>query len=203
MKRMISRMWTGTDTRLNGIMALILVGLIALGCTCGKDFDLANLAKNIEKETKSTPSDIAEKETPEEVDSADASTGDVPSEAQSEALARRTVLDFNEAIKNRDFSDFHSTVSKPFQKEATPERFESVFKDFIDTNPDLSDVSTLPAIFAAEPAIQRELGFKTLKLLGKFETSPRPAQFLLKYIPEGKDWKLISIQISTKDTTLR
>jgi hypothetical protein len=39
MKNLISGMMYGKSNKANGLMALIVVSLIALGCTCGKGFE--------------------------------------------------------------------------------------------------------------------------------------------------------------------
>ena len=58
-------------------------------------------------------------------------------------------------------------------------------------------ISDLEADFSPEPAIGREVGFKTLKLSGKYPTSPNVTKFELNYIPEGKEWKLSKIEVDT------
>jgi len=108
-------------------------------------------------------------------------------------------MDFNAAIQSADFTDFHRTISKPFQKQVTPERFKQVFQVFIDADIDFREIRTLDADFTSTPAVESSLGVKTLKLKGFYPTSPRNTRFDLKYIPEGQDWKLIAIEINTKD----
>lgn len=204
MKKFTLELFFGKDNRISGLSALIIVGLIALGCTCNKDFNLqsntgasnssnpySNTSGNSSTRTSSTPDS--------DVEEADASTGKVPSDAQLQQLVRETILDFNDAIQSEDFNEFHSKVSKPFQKEASPERFKEVFKDFMNNNIDFREISDLQAEFTTPPSVGREIGYKTLSINGSYPTTPRRTKFDLKYIPEGKEWKLISIRVSTKD----
>ncbi len=128
----------------------------------------------------------------------DASTGEVPDEAQLQAMAKETMLDFNDAIQDEDFSGFYDNISKVWQKETSPEDLEKGFKVFMDKNADFSQIRKLEADITETPKIKRELGYKMLNLSGVYDTSPLPTKFDLKYVPQGKDWKLSYIRVSTK-----
>jgi len=197
MKRFISELIDGKDGRVNGLIALGLISMVALGCTCNKYFgDLAET--NSSNSTTVSNTTKPEPEMPA-VSKPDASKGEVPTDPQSQELARETILDFNDAIQSGDFSTFHGNVSKPFQRQASPAKMEDAFKAFIEAKPDFSEVKTLTATFSPSPSIQRQSGVRHLQVKGYFETSPRRMNFDLKYIPEGKDWKLISIEVNTRD----
>lgn len=208
MKNLINKLLFGKD-KFSGVLALVIVSLIALGCTCGKDFDLANIGKD-ETNTARTAanSDDSNEDatdasaTPSKTSStkADASTGEVPSEEQLQDLVKTTLLEFNAAVMSEDFTDFHSNICKPWQKQTSPESLKSVFQGFIDKNIVIGSISSLDAEFSPEPTVGREVGFKTLKLKGKYPTSPRVTKFELNYIPEGKEWKLSKIEIDTTST---
>ena len=114
-------------------------------------------------------------------------------------LARTTVLDFNDAIQSGDFNDFHATLSKPFQKEASADKLEGVFNEFIKAKLDFREVRNLDAKFTAEPEIVKQAGYDMLQLKGQYATTPRKTNFELKYINEDGEWKLSSININTKD----
>ncbi len=195
MKKFATTLLFGKDARLNGLIAFAIVGAIALGCTCTKN--LGDFGKK--EEVTNTASNSTSPPTPDRPSKPDASTGDVPSEPQSQELARATILDFNDAIQSGDFSDFHRTISKPFQRQASPEKMEDAFKAFIEAKVDLSEVRTLTANFSPSPSIQTTRGVKNLQIKGNYATSPRRMNFDLKYIPEGSDWKLIAIEINTKN----
>jgi len=59
MKHTIVAILFGKDTKFSGIIAFSVVAMIALGCTCGKNFDLANLGKtdNSSSTASNTPTD--------------------------------------------------------------------------------------------------------------------------------------------------
>lgn len=195
MKNTASELLWGKNTVLNGIIALSIIAVIALGCSCNKEF--GDLGKTDNSTTASnTTSTTNTLNTP--VTKADASTGQVPTDDQIQEMAKTTVLDFNDAIQKEDFTVFHRNISKPFQKEASPERFKQVFKSFIDANIDFSEIRSKPA-YLRPTTVDKSRGTTTLNLKGSYATSPRPTNFYLKYIPEGKEWKLIALEIDTTD----
>lgn len=197
MKKLAAELLFGKNSMFSGIIALSIVSAIALGCTCGKT--LSDLGKNDDSTTASNTSSTSNTSDAPPVKKADASTGQVPPNEQLQDLARTTILDFNDALQSKDFSDFHRNISKPFQKEASPERFREVFKSFIDAGIDFKEVRSLTANFTSPATIDKSVGGKQLKLKGNYATSPRRTNFELKYVPEGDEWKLIYIEINTKD----
>ncbi len=192
MKEFVSRLLFGKDTLFNGLVALGIIGAIALGCTCPKDLGNSGTSNS----SNSTSTSNTSSSSPSKPD---ASTGEVPTEPQLQEIARTTILDFNDAIQKGDFTDFHKTMSKPFQKQASPTKLKDVFKAFVDAKLDFKEVRTLDASFSPAPEVESGTGGKVLRLKGNYPTKPRRTNFELKYIPEGKDWKLISIEIYTKD----
>lgn len=199
MKQLLREIVFGKNTKLNGLLALSVVLLIALGCTCGKNFDLSNIGK--EDNTTRTSSNTADNSTSTTTKTtytkADASKSEMPSDAELQDMAKGTLMDFNDAVQKADFYDFHSKISKPWQKQTTPESLKTTFQGFIDKGISIASIRSLDADFSPSPEIGREVGYKTLKLNGKYPTSPNVTKFELNYIPEGKDWKLSKIVVDT------
>lgn len=192
MKKLATALLFGKDSRLSGLIAFAIVGAIALGCTCNKEF--GDLGKSNDSER--APASNSSSETPSR---ADASTGEVPTERQAQELARTTLMDFNDAIQKGDFEDFHRTISKPFQKQASPERLRDVFTVFVDANADFSSARHMTAEFSPSPSVEKKSGINHLHLKGRYPTSPRKTNFDFKYIPEDGEWKLVAIEVNTKD----
>src|SRR5687768_16233424 len=82
MKTTISNLLLGKNNVISGLIALALVATIALGCTCGKNFDLANIAKNAEKGSTNTSSDDSEADS------------DLPEKDLLDALVAETTANF-------------------------------------------------------------------------------------------------------------
>lgn len=200
MKTFAASLFFGRDNRISGLIAFTVVMLIALGCTCDKQFGIGNTETGNSGTTTSNSTTTSSNSTSTTTTPSkpDASTGAVPTDAQLQEMTKETVLAFNAALQSEDFTSFHRSVSKPFQKQVSPEKFKQVFQSFIDAGIDFSQISSLTADFTDKPVIETTMGYKTLKLVGVYPTSPRNTKFDLKYIPENKDWKLISIEINTK-----
>lgn len=202
MKKFALDLFFGRNNRVSGFIAFTILGLIVLGCTCNKDFKFGTNSggnSGTVANTSGSPTPNPTSTPKKDVEDADASTGKVPSDEQLQELVKDTVLDFNDAIQSKDFTSFHSNISKPFQKQASPDRFKEVFAEFMDNNINFREVNDLEADFSDTPKVGKESGYTVLTLNGTYATSPRRTKFELKYIPEGKEWKLIFIRISTKD----
>ncbi len=198
MRRLIKELMLGKGNALSGIIALGIVSAVALGCTCGKNFDLSNLGKKDDTNRAVVNTDTTPDATPTESKLSGKPRGDVPSEQDLEELTQTTLADFNNAVQSGDFTDFHSKVSSVWKKTSTPETFNTGFKEFIDKKIDVSGVKGKTATFDSEPKVERKRGYKVLTANGKYDTYPLPVRFQTEYLQEGGDWKLISIRIDTR-----
>jgi hypothetical protein len=194
MKKLIHEIFFGKNTLLSGLMALFVVGSIALGCNCNKDL-LSNTAKDENTAPASSPATT----TTTSSTKPDASTGKAPTDDQMQTMVRKTVLDFNDAIQSGDFTDFRSTCSKPFQKQASADKMEGVFHEFVEAKLNFKAVKDLDARFTSAPEVVKDSGYKVLVAKGVYATTPRKTNFELKYLAEGENWNLNSIEINTKD----
>lgn len=199
MKHLISNLFFGSGNLLSGSIALSIVLLVALGCTCGKNLDLSNISSNSNSSSTTSTDDETTPAKPTYT-KADASKGEMPSAAELQDMVKATLLDFDEAVKSEDFADFYSHICQPWQKQTSPDKLKTSFQPFIDKHISISNIKSLDAEFSPEPEIGREVGYKTLKLEGKYDTSPNLTKFEINYIPEGKDWKLSKIVVDTTET---
>ncbi|HEY8560850.1 MAG TPA: hypothetical protein VIL74_10785 [Pyrinomonadaceae bacterium] len=179
----------------SGLIAIAVVSAIGLGCFCNKDkFEgLSNTGPATSPSTAASPSPAATKS----YTKADASKAEVPSDDEMQDMVKRTMLDFNAALQKEDFNDFHKSVSKVWQKQITPEKFKESFQDFINGEADFGEISSMQAKFTSPASITKSTGVKTLESRGEYATSPNATEFELKYIAEGKDWKLIGLKVYT------
>jgi len=128
-------------------------------------------------------------------DRADASRGEIPEGDELQEMVQKTLVEFNDAIQADDFTDFFQTISKLWQRQSSPAKLKDTFQLFIDRKIDIGAVRTMEADFTSNPRVDDNKGFKELILEGRYDTSPNPTKFELKYTPEGKNWKLTGISV--------
>ena len=182
MKTFISKALFGRDN-LSGILALCLIALIALGCTCGRNIDLSNLGKNSNSTTANASSDDAE--------------DGMPSKDRLDALVAETTADFNYAITTNDFSKMYEKSSFDFQNSYTEEAFKNSFKDFVSkkrvVSPILAKAVTMEPELSPKPTVRTEQGLEILVVKGKYATKPLPLTFEYEYVKRSDEWKLLKL----------
>lgn len=191
MKKLFTNILCGKDTTLNGIIALGLVALIALGCTCGKNFDLANLAKNDNTSRSSSNGGP--------FSDGDDDDSEMPDDRLLKALVKETTADFAYAISTEDFSKLYEKASSDFQSTYTEEEAKAVFKPMIDKKkfvlPILAKTVSLDPEFLPSPSIRTELGNSILVANGKYDTKPVPMRFEYEYVKRGGSWKMLKLVV--------
>ena len=161
MKKIVNEFIWSKNNKTNGLAALCLVSLFALGCMCGKDFKLDSEKESNTSTSNQTSSQTSsnrklptfrgdddkktETKTSDDADSDDTSTSsgdreEIPSDSGNDILTngklqpliKNTLLDFADAVDAGDFSSFQEQCSKPFKKQFSGEKMTSEFKVFID-----------------------------------------------------------------------
>lgn len=173
------------------IAAFALVIAIAIGCS---NSDGSNGNSNNSATQPNTEAPAATPDPANEVKRADASKAEVPANEEAQQMAKETLLEFNAAIQKGDFSNFYDSISDTWKKEIDAKTFEEAFSEFIEKKVDISAIAAKDAEFSPEPKIAKEQGFDMLTLAGSYNITPQ-TQFELKYIPEGKQWKLSRIRV--------
>lgn len=137
---------------------------------------------------------------------------EVPTERLVRKMVEKTILDFNEAIKAKDFTDFFKTVSDRWKyRGMTPKdadmdlenkelritipALHTAFNGFIEAGVDLSGV-TKAEMKLSEPARINSDG--VLIVDGEFTTSPTRVIFRLEYYFEGGRWRLFGLSVDLK-----
>lgn len=184
MKKFISNIIFGRDAMLSGLIALAVVGSIALGCNCTKDFNLGTDNTS----TNSTPSTKSD----------DGST--VPPESQVESLVKASTAEFAKAVDSGDFSTMHSKASNDFQVTVPQEKMKETFKSYTDKRrmvvPILNRVASTAAVFSSPPSIRTERSLNILVASGRFPTKPLAVKFDYEYVWRGGEWKLLKFVIN-------
>lgn len=200
MKKLINEIIFGKNAKISGLIALAVVGSIALGCNCGKSFDLSNLTSensNSSRTSSNTSGDGTDQKRRSGETKPDTSNGLIPPpDDQLQYLARETMLDFNDAIAKADFTDFYSNISKEWKKQITPDVMKQSFQGFIDGKASFGEISDMDATLSTRK-ITKQGQYRILAIDGEYPTSPRATTFELSYLAEGSEWKLFKIKVVT------
>ena len=198
MKKLVSNILVGKDARVSGLIALTIVGLIALGCSCGKDFSFGTLSSNSNSNSGNTSTNNRNKEVASSDD--EEPSGDVPSDAVVESLVKETTSEFSDAVDSGDFTQIHSNASSDFQSTYTVEEMAAAFKSYSEKKaivvPILNKVAASDPEFTKPPSIRTEKGLKILVANGKFPTKPYNVRFDYEYVMRDDEWKLLKLIIN-------
>lgn len=193
MKHSIWNLLFGKDNTLSGSIAISIIAFIALGCACGKNFDLGKMIENANSNAHSSNSRTS--------DDSSSTSGDgaMPSRELIDAMVAETTADFNFAITTNDFSDMYQKASPNFQATYTEEEFKNAFKDFVNKKkmigPILSKAVAMEPDYSPEPSIRTQSGQDILVVTGKYATKPLPLTFEYEYINRDGDWKLLKLVV--------
>jgi hypothetical protein len=191
MKSKIYSLIFGRDARVSGALALTVVLLVALGCTCGKNFDLSNLSSNSNSSGTSSNNIFGSND--------DDSSSDIPSDATLKALVKSETAAFANAIQTEDFSAIYNDASDDFKNTYSESEFKDYFKDFITKKrqvvPILTKAVSADPEFAPKPSTRTEAGNTILVLNGKYSTKPVPVTFDYEFIKRGGQWKMLVLKI--------
>jgi hypothetical protein len=186
MKKLINELVFGKNAKVSGLIALAVIGSIAVGCNCGKDLNLSNTSGNSDNKSVATPDTTND--------------GAVPSDSVVEALVKDTIAEFADAVDSGDFSDLHRQSSTDFQATYTVDQMTTQFKSYTDKRsvvmPILRKVASADADFSRSPSIRTEKGLKILVAQGKFPTKPMGVRFDFEYVMRGGEWKLLKLIIN-------
>lgn len=207
MKKQLQNLFFGKKAKLTFLVVFALFAFVGLACKLGRnetktvtvDTNTSKPAEtnnkfgdNSETKTKTTTTTSSSTMT-----KANAGKWEVPGDEEMKEMTRTALMDFDSAVKQGDFTDFHSKLSKTWQRQTTPEQFNTTFSEFINKKVDISNVEDADPKYSASPSVMTDKGARKLIATGCYDISPRPAGFTLKWIPEGKEWKLFGIEVDT------
>lgn len=200
MKKILQNAFYGKSSFTNGLIAIGIISLIVLGCTCNdKKFDFGT--SNSNSSENKTKEDGNPFETPDKKDNdfekADASKGEIPSEDELQVKVKEDILRFNKALQDENFDDFYDSISEFWKEQTSSRKLKNQFQSFIDGKANLSGIKSLDADFSPKPRIDDSKRVKILEVNGEYATTPNKSTFELKYIPEDKEWKLIGLYVQT------
>lgn len=211
MKKIINKVLFGKDAKLSGFIALTVIMLIALGCTCG---DLGKFKENSSssssdnKSSKSDSTSNSSKDSPFPSDDSTpkkeatvakkSSDKDMPSDEETDNLVKDLVQQFRNGVENEDFADMRDSASTAFRKTYTTEKVNLEFDVFIKGKEkvakSLEDLDDLTPTYTTEPSISKKNGYKLLTVNGTYPTSPTTT-FNTLFVLEKGQWKMLTIEM--------
>ena len=191
MKRSIYNVIFGRDARISGAMAMTIVLLIALGCTCNKGFDMGNTSSGSNSNSGSSSNSIFGGD--------DSDSSGVPGDNLVKSLVKSTTAEFTSAIDSEDFSTIYNDSSDDFKHTYSEDQMKDYFKDFITKKkqvlPILTKAMSMDPDFTSKPSIRTEAGTDILVVNGKYATKPVPVTIDYEYVKRDGQWKLLVLKI--------
>ena len=186
MKELVRSLILGKDSMVSGIFALLFVSLVALGCTCGKNFNLADLANNANSNGRQTG-----------VAAGDEVDDEMPDDRLLMATVRVTTAQFANSISKEDFSEMYEKASPDFKATYTEDQMKEIFKDSIANKrrllPTLAKLVKMEPELTPAPYLREEQGEKILVVTGKYDTKPIPLNFTYEYVKHNGTYKLLKL----------
>lgn len=180
----------GRDNRINGAIAMFVLSLIALGCTCGKDFNLGNVSTNSSNSSSGN------------VFGDDDDSGDVD-DALAKATIKSTTAKFANAISTEDFSSLYADTATEFRSKYSEDDLKSQFSDFIRQKrqllPILATAVAMDPEFTDGPDTRSEGTETVLSVSGKYPTKPLPMTFKYEYVKRQSKWWLLRLEVYVKN----
>ena len=123
----------------------------------------------------------------------DALSQPMPEEKAIKTMTNDTLLLFNDAIKQKSFSDFYTKVAVSWQRQLTEGQLQRAFQPFIDRNVDISQIATLEPKLDPPPYIGTD---GLLVISGEYPATPHKVVFRLKFIYELPKWRLFGLDVN-------
>jgi hypothetical protein len=120
----------------------------------------------------------------------------MPAEGDLKTMANSSLLLMARAIKAKDFSEFYNSTAKVWQSQTTPDALQESFQEYIENNVDMTFVGGLSPEFQEKPLIDEN---GVLVLQGAYPQAPFPLNFIVKYVRQDAEWKLVGIHIKTEE----
>ncbi len=170
----------------NGLIAIGLIGAIALGCTCGRR-DFSNTGSS------------GDANTPKDIFGGPSSDDKMPGNELLNALVKETTADFAYSISIGDFSNMYDKASTDLQNTYTKDQMQNSFKDLIARKrqllPILLKANSMEPEYSPAPSVRTESELDVLSVTGKYTTKPLPITFNYEYVKRNGDWKLVVLKV--------
>ena len=121
----------------------------------------------------------------------------VPGAAEVTQLVVETMREFDEAVREKDFSAFlkkmgTSRGDSNFSLEAA---YEAAYKEYFDEDIDFSGVQNVYPVFDEAPRLERASGGFLLVTTGRFPVEGAPVPFRFRYTYMHPQWKVSNVDV--------
>jgi hypothetical protein len=118
----------------------------------------------------------------------------IPAEEELKKLLTKSLLDFDQAVKAKNFENFYKSLSQLWKGQTSPEALQKIFQQFIDKNIDISGIEDVAPVLEPKPAIKESF----LVVEGHYPLKSERVEFTLRYTLESSAWKLAGIRVKVK-----
>ena len=189
MSNLVRRLFLGRENWISGSLALSIIMLMVLGCTCGKNFDLGNISSNSNTSTSKSNSIFGEDN--KDVD-----------DTLAKATIKATTAEFANAISTEDFSGLYNECATEFRSKYSEDELKNEFSDFIRQKrnllPILAKTVSMDPEYSSGPSTHEEAGETVLTAEGKYATKPLPVTFKYQYVKREGKWWLLRLEVYIK-----
>ena len=118
----------------------------------------------------------------------------VPKETKLKRIVRETMLDFDQAVRDRALRQFYDTMWTA-RTEISYWKFELTFQGFLDDDVDLSGVQQVEPEFVDPPKLDRTSEGTLLVVNGRFDAEGGQVPFTFRYKYKHPIWLLLNINV--------
>lgn len=119
----------------------------------------------------------------------------MPSDGEQDVLIRTTLMTFNDANMTGNYAVLLAKASRQFQSQVTVEKLTSAFAPFRTNELFFENIISARYDTTEKPAIDAE---SALVLVGTFKTEDMQVKYKLRFVQNGKVWKLLGINVDAK-----
>jgi len=117
---------------------------------------------------------------------------EIPSDDEQDVLVRTTLMTFNDANMTGNYAVLMAKASSQFQSQITAEKLASSFEGFRTNKLFFESIVTDDYDSQDKPQIDSE---GALVLSGVFKNDDMQVKYRLRFVQNGKDWKLLGINV--------
>jgi hypothetical protein len=119
----------------------------------------------------------------------------VPSDDEQDVLIRTTLMTFNDANMTGNYAVLLAKSSRQFQTQITAEKLASAFEPFRSNELFFESAVDARRASSDKPVIDQD---GALVLTGMIRTDDMQVKYRLRFVQNGKLWKLLGINVDAK-----